>query len=88
MVVSTAFIFVSFFIHLHIYALVGSFGTTASGGGLANLAASLPFPPQGQLVADYIVESGAAGHGGSEQFGGAGGVTGSGVGGATYEEQQ
>jgi hypothetical protein len=36
-------------------------GAASSGGGLANLAASLPFPPQGQLVADYIVESSAGG---------------------------
>ena len=36
-------------------------GAPGSGGGLANLAASLPFPPQGQLVADYIVESSAGG---------------------------
>ena len=45
----------------HICSSVGSIGTTPSGGGLANLAASLPFPPQGQLVADYIVDSSAGG---------------------------
>jgi hypothetical protein len=46
-------------IHVHIHLLVGPIGAAGSGGGLANLAASLPFPPQGQLVADYIVESNA-----------------------------
>lgn len=34
-------------------------GASGSGGGLANLAASLPIPPQAQLVADYIVEAGS-----------------------------
>jgi hypothetical protein len=34
-------------------------GSTSTGGGLANLASSLPIPPQGQIVADYIVEGGA-----------------------------
>ena len=48
-------------IRLAIYILVGPIGAPGSGGGLANLAASLPFPPQGQLVADYIVESSAGG---------------------------
>jgi hypothetical protein len=47
--------------HSDIYFLVGPIGAAGSGGGLANLAASLPFPPQGQLVADYIVESNAGG---------------------------
>jgi hypothetical protein len=36
------------------------------------LAASLPFPPQGQLVADYIVESNV---GGVSSSGGSGFVT-------------
>jgi hypothetical protein len=35
-------------------------GAAGSGGGLDSLAASLPFPPQGQLVADYIVEGSAS----------------------------
>jgi hypothetical protein len=36
-------------------------GAAGSAGGLDNLAASLPFPPQGQLIADYIVESNLGG---------------------------
>ncbi len=48
-------------VHLNVFSLVGPIGAAGSGGGLANLAASLPFPPQGQLVADYIVESTAGG---------------------------
>ncbi|CAF3482738.1 unnamed protein product [Rotaria socialis] len=52
----------------------GSYGGSASGGGLANLAASLPFPSQGQLIADYIVESGAGGGDeGANSSGGSGG---------------
>ena len=45
--------------------LVGPMGATGSGGGLANLAASLPIPPQAQLVADYIVEAGSSDMGSS-----------------------
>ena len=41
------------------HSLGASYGAGTFGGGLANLAASLPFPPQGQLIADYIVESSA-----------------------------
>jgi hypothetical protein len=52
-------------IYLDICLLVGPMGATGSGGGLANLAASLPLPPQGQLVADYIVEAGGGSSGGS-----------------------
>jgi len=44
-----------------IYLLAGPIGAAGSGAGLANLAASLPFPAQGQLIADYIVESNAGG---------------------------
>jgi hypothetical protein len=80
-------------IHLAVYALVGPIGAPGSGGGLANLAASLPFPPQGQLVADYIVESSA---GGVSSSGGSGfspdyqqQTSGSGVGGSgSFAEQQ
>ncbi|CAF2175216.1 unnamed protein product [Rotaria magnacalcarata] len=50
----------------------GSYGGSASGNGLANLAASLPFSSQGQLIADYIVESTAAGGDGANSSGGSG----------------
>ncbi|CAF1323972.1 unnamed protein product [Adineta steineri] len=75
------------------YGGVGPIGATGSGGGLANLAASLPIPPQGQLVADYIVEAGASDIGGSsgggysssyQQASGCGGA----AGGASYGEQE
>ena len=47
-------------------------GAAGSGGGLASLAATLPIPPQCQLVADYIVGGSAAGAVGT---GGASGAT-------------
>lgn len=49
------------FLFIHLCSLAGPIGAAGSGAGLANLAASLPFPPQGQLIADYIVESNAGG---------------------------
>ena len=52
-------------IQFDICILVGPMGAPGSGGGLANLAATLPIPPQGQLVADYIVEAGGGGIGSS-----------------------
>lgn len=47
------------FIQFDTPLLVGPIGAAGSGGGLDSLAASLPFPPQGQLVADYFVEGSA-----------------------------
>jgi hypothetical protein len=44
-----------------VYFSAGIIGASNSGGGLADLAANLPLPAQGQLVADYIVEPGAGG---------------------------
>lgn len=43
-------------------------GAAGSGGGLDSLAASLPFPPQGQLVADYIVEGSASAPSSSAEY--------------------
>ena len=51
--------------------LAPTMGAVNTGGGLANLAATLPLSAQGQIVADYIVESKGSGGGGG---GGATGV--------------
>jgi hypothetical protein len=63
----------------------------AGSGGLANLAATLPFSAQGQLVADYIVEtSGGGGTGATVNTSIDGGVTTGGhsqTGGATFESK-
>ena len=55
--------------------LVGPTGSPGTGGGLTNLDSGYPFPSQGQIIADYIVESSTGGissSGGVFQQGGGG----------------
>lgn len=41
--------------------LVGPTGSPGTGGGFTNVGSGYPFPAQGQIVADYIVESSTGG---------------------------
>ena len=43
-------------------------GAAGSGGGLGNFAGNIPYPSQGQLVADYIVGAGGAASSGEAGF--------------------
>ena len=73
-----------------IYFLAGPVGAAGSGGGLASLAATLPIPPQCQLVADYIVGGSSAAAIGTSASGATGSYqqsTTGGGGGAAVTEQ-